>query len=119
MSFSFKTEMIQETFSFVRENIELVFSRYYYLPESPGKSVPLTSLPAWSELKPVDPARKWVLNVKLNVMEDNQPDKMKKATEELMSVKVEFDSIFEFKVVDRRTFDTRIAPPASMPGRMA
>jgi mediator of RNA polymerase II transcription subunit 18, fungi type len=108
--------MIQESFSFVRTNVEFTFTRFYHLPDSPGR--PVATLPQWTDLRPVDSAQKWVLNVKLNVAEDNQPDKMQKANEELMAVKAELDKLFEFKVMDRRVFDTRIAPPAVAPGRM-
>ncbi|KAI1375995.1 mediator complex, subunit Med18 [Hypoxylon crocopeplum] len=113
--FRYKNEIIQESYSFVRENVEFVFSRYYHLPNSPGR--PVTTLPAWTDLRPLDPAQKWVLNVKLNVLDDSQPEKVKKANEELLGVKAELDKIFDFKVVDRRVFDTRIAPPPVIPGR--
>ncbi|KAI1506379.1 mediator complex, subunit Med18 [Biscogniauxia marginata] len=108
-------ELIQESYSFVRGNVEFVFSRYYQPPESQGRPVPV--LPAWTDLRPVDPAQKWVLNVKLNVTDDTQPEKMKKAGEELMAIKMELEKLFDFKVLDRRVFDTRIAPPQVIPGR--
>ena len=92
-----------------------MLSRYYHLPESPNR--PIAHLPAWNDLRPVDPAQKWVLNVKLNVAEDEQPEKLTKANEELMRNKAEFDKLFDFKVVDRRIFDTGIAPPPIIPGR--
>ncbi|KAI0013161.1 mediator complex, subunit Med18 [Xylariaceae sp. FL0662B] len=108
-NFRYKNETIQESYSFVRENVEFVFSRYYHLPASPGR--PATALPPWKDLRPLDPARKWVLNVKLNVPDDSQPEKVKKANEELLAVKAELEKLFDFKVIDRRVFDTRIAPP--------
>ncbi|CAJ2511700.1 Uu.00g073250.m01.CDS01 [Anthostomella pinea] len=114
-NYKYQNELVQESYSFVRGNVEFVFSRYYHLPDSPGRAV--TVLPAWADLRPVDPAQKWVLNVKLNVPDDSQPDNVKKATEELMAVKAELDRMFDFKVVDRRVFDTRIAPPPIVPGR--
>ncbi|KAI1388958.1 mediator complex, subunit Med18 [Hypoxylon trugodes] len=113
--FQYKNEIIQESHSYVRENIEFIFSRYYHLPDSPGQ--PVASLPAWADLRPLDPAQKWVLNVKLNLLDDSQPDKLKKASEELLAVKMELDILFEFKPIDRRVFDTRIAPPPAIPGR--
>ncbi|KAI1411193.1 mediator complex, subunit Med18 [Hypoxylon sp. FL1857] len=113
--FRYKNEIIQESRSFVRENVEFVFSRYYQLPDSPGG--PVASLPAFTDLRPLDPAQKWVLNVKLNVLDDSQPDKVKKAMEELLVVKAELDRLFDFKPIDRRVFDTRIAPPPVIPGR--
>ncbi|XXG97265.1 hypothetical protein Hte_003561 [Hypoxylon texense] len=107
--FRYKNEMIQESYSFVRENVEFVFSRYYLLPASPGRSV--TTMPPWAELRPLDSAQKWVLNVKLNVSDDSQPEKVKDASDELLAVKAELDKLFDFKAVDRKVFDTRIAPP--------
>ena len=116
--------------SYVRTNVEFVFSRTYHLPAShtqqaapPGKQPPLQqpqplpTLPAWDDLRPVDPAQKWILNVRLQVDEDNQPDKLQKANKELLAVKEELDRLFEFKVVDRRVLDTRIAPPPVVPPR--
>lgn len=77
----------------------------------------MKSLPAFDNLRPVDPAQKWVLNIKLNVLEDNQPDKVRKASEELLRVRIELEKLFDFKILDRRIFDTRIAPPPVIPGR--
>ncbi|OTB03471.1 hypothetical protein M426DRAFT_178372 [Hypoxylon sp. CI-4A] len=108
--FRFKNEIIQESYAFVRENVEFVFSRYYRINLEENNS-PAATLPAWADLRPVDPARKWVLNVKLNVLDDSQPDKVRKANEEILAVKAELDKLFDFKVIDRKAFDTRIAPP--------
>ncbi|KAI1089925.1 mediator complex, subunit Med18 [Rostrohypoxylon terebratum] len=115
--FQYKNEMIQESHSFIRENIEFVFSRYYHIPDPPSPGQPVSSLPAFADLRPVDPAQKWVLNIKLNVLEDNQPDKVRKASEELLRVRAELEKLFDFKTLDRRIFDTRIAPPPVIPGR--
>ncbi|KAI1820117.1 mediator complex, subunit Med18 [Xylaria intraflava] len=108
-------ELIQESYSFNRGDLEIVLSRYYYLPESRGR--PLQLLPAWTDLRPVDLAQKWVLNVKLNVTEDSQPEKLAKANEELMRNKAKFDKLFDFKVIDRRAFDSRVPAPSVVPGR--
>ncbi|KXJ96645.1 mediator complex, subunit Med18 [Microdochium bolleyi] len=126
---SFRGEMIQESYTFVRGSVEFVFTQYYHLPDAamralstgsgpsptpaPGSSSssssPAPTLPAWADLRPVDPARKWILSVRLSVVEDNQPEKMQKATDELLAVRGEMERLFEFKVVDRRVFDTRMA----------
>ncbi|KAI0182972.1 mediator complex, subunit Med18 [Xylaria flabelliformis] len=112
-------ELIQESYSFNRGDLEIVLSRYYHLPESQGRPIP--HLPAWADLRPVDPAQKWMLHVKLNVVAagdgGGQPEKLTKANEELMRNKAEFEKLFDFKVIDRRVFDTRIAPPVVIPGR--
>ncbi|KAI0406357.1 mediator complex, subunit Med18 [Xylaria palmicola] len=113
---TYTNELIQESYSFNRGPLEIVLSRYYHLPDSPpGRPAP--HLPAWADLRPVDPAQKWVLHVKLNVAEDGQPEKLTKANEELMRNKAEFDRLFDFRAVDRRVFDTRIAPPPVVPGQ--
>lgn len=111
----YKNELIQETYAYVRTNVEFVFTRSYHLPDSPGR--PVATLPAWADLRPVDPAQKWILNVKLTVEEENQPEKLQKANKELLAVKEELEKLFDFKVVDRRLFDTRIAPPQVVPPR--
>ncbi|KAI0205599.1 mediator complex, subunit Med18 [Astrocystis sublimbata] len=111
----YTNELIHESYSFHQGNLEIALSRYYHLPESPNR--PIQHLPAWNDLRPVDTAQKWVLNIKLNVAEDGQPEKLAKANEELMRNKGEFDKLFDFKVIDRRVFDTRIAPPVVVPGR--
>lgn len=113
----YKTELIQETYTFIRENIEFLFSRNYYLPPSSGQSGPSTSLPAWSDLKPVDSTKKWLFHVKRDVIEHSQPEKLKQAQKELLDVKAELEPIFSFAPIDRRVFDTRIAPPPMIPGQ--
>ncbi|KAI5863546.1 mediator complex, subunit Med18 [Durotheca rogersii] len=120
--FRYQSEVIQESYSLVRDNVEFVFSRYYHVPTDAGAAAgagprPAASLPAWADLRPVDPAQKWVLNVKLNVFDDTQPDKVKKALEELLAIRAELAGVFDFRPIDRRVFDTRIAPPPAIPGR--
>lgn len=115
--FSFRAELVQETYTFIRDNIEFVLSRNYYIPTAAAQTGPSQQLPAWSDLKPVDPARKWILNVKRDVIEDNQPEKMKQAQKGLMEVKAELEPLFTFFPIDRRVFDTRITPPPMIPGQ--
>ncbi|KAH8677646.1 mediator complex, subunit Med18 [Xylariales sp. PMI_506] len=113
-----KSELIFETYSFIRDSMEFVFSRYYTIPPSAGQTSLVASLPAWSDLKPVDPARKWTFTVKRTVPEDNHPEKMNEATQEMLNVRAELDPMFDFKSIDRRVFDTRIAPPPVVPGQV-
>ncbi|KAI1812001.1 mediator complex, subunit Med18 [Poronia punctata] len=118
----YTSEIIQECYSFRRGDLEIVLSRYYHLPTAAASNGhhhhhhPIPQLPKWDELRPVDPAQKWILNIKLNVTEDSQPEKISKANEELMRNKIEFEKLFRFEVIDRRVFDTRIAPPPINPG---
>lgn len=90
------------------ENTEFVFSRWYRLPE---QSAPQGSLPAWDALLPIDPELKWMLMVKLCVLEDNDPEKIKTAMNELMETRTKMEALFDFNPVDRRDFDTRVPPP--------
>lgn len=127
--------MIQESHTFVRGNVEFIFTRYYHLPDAAMRSLstasaganpspsptpqppqqqqqipgPAPTLPPWNDLRPVDPAQKWILNVRLSVVEDNQPERMQKATDELLGVRAEMEKLFDFRTVDRRMFDTRMA----------
>ncbi|KAI0393561.1 hypothetical protein F5Y17DRAFT_431976 [Xylariaceae sp. FL0594] len=119
---TYKNELIQEVYSFHKEKLEISLSRYYYIPaeSNAGGRRPAPQLPAWDALRPVDDDaahNKWVLNLKLNVSEDEQPENLAKAQEELMRHKTEFEKLFEFQMLDRRVFDTRIAPPPVIPGR--
>ncbi|KAI5925962.1 mediator complex, subunit Med18 [Camillea tinctor] len=111
-SHTYTNQLIQQNYSFARDNVEFVFTRFYHLPEPQGRPVP--TLPAWEDLRPADPAQKWVLTVRLNVYDDSQPEKIQKANEELLVVQTELEKLFEFKVIDRRVFDTRITPPKSV-----
>ncbi|KAI1174561.1 mediator complex, subunit Med18 [Nemania sp. FL0916] len=129
-------ELIQESYSFNRGDLEIVLSRYYHLPSPPSSDPPPAPgsapgpgrptiapiLPAWTDLRPADSAQKWVLNVKLYVPEDGsggggQPEKVAQANDELVRNKAEFEKLFNFKHIDRRVFDTRIAAPPVVPGR--
>ena len=52
-----------------------------------------------------------MLMVKLCVLEDNDPEKIKTAMNELMEIRTKMEALFDFKPVDRRDFDTRVPPP--------
>ncbi|KAI0479143.1 mediator complex, subunit Med18 [Xylariaceae sp. FL0804] len=112
---TYVNELIEESVHFVRDDVEFVFSRYYHLPDPPPerKNEPIEALPAWIDLRPVDPAQKWVLHVKLEVAEESQPEKTKEAQERLMATKAELDKLFHFRPIDRLVFDTRISPHAA------
>ncbi len=125
----FKSETVEESYSYFRDSIEYSLVRYYLVPTvatgPPGpdggssqpqpqpEPEPLDSLPAWDQLTPVDPAGKWILYVKTEVPEDNSPENMQKAQDELMAVREQLTGVFDFKVFDRRAHDTRIAQPVT------
>ncbi|ETS78976.1 hypothetical protein PFICI_08829 [Pestalotiopsis fici W106-1] len=114
---SYQTELVQETYTFIRDNVEFVLSRHYYIPPSPEQPGPTPALPAWSNLTPVDPAKKWMFQVKRDVIEDNNPEKMRQAQKELLDVKTELEPIFTFVPIDRRVLDPRIPLPPTVPGQ--
>jgi mediator of RNA polymerase II transcription subunit 18, fungi type len=123
---SFKSESIEESYTYFRDNIEYSLVQYRPLPALPGadgQPLPLQSMPPWDEIDPVDPACKWILFVRSHVLEDNSPEKMQKAHEELMAIRDELLGVFEFKIFDRRAHDTRLTQqtnnmPAPLPQKV-
>jgi mediator of RNA polymerase II transcription subunit 18 len=111
--------------SYFIDSIEISLVRYYHLPTAaydPSRGAqPLPSpLPPFESLHLLDPSGTWLLFVRTTVVEDNSPEKTKKALEELYAVRDRLAGVFDFKIVDRRAHDTRIlqpmnAAPAPMP----
>ena len=106
-----KSEAIEETYSYFRDNIEYTLTRYLQLPPSPPNGSPQPQvLPAWESLTPLDPAGKWVLWVRTHVVDDTSPEKMQRAHDDLVTVRDgELHGVFDFQVLDRRAYDTRLA----------
>ena len=108
---------MEEVYRFFREDIEFCLSRQYfvrpigdYTPlHAKGPSTPLPSLPSWDALTAVDLQNRWVLQVKAHVLQDNKPDEIRKAQDQLMAIRRELDGVFDFKAVDRKVYDTRVA----------
>lgn len=115
--------MVEESFTYFRDNVEYSITRYYRLPpnQAPdGSAQPLQILPPWEELSLVDQTGAWLLVAKNSVLEDNSPEKMQKAHDELMAIREELAGVFDFKAFDRRAHDTRVAQqsnnmPAPLP----
>ncbi|PFH59787.1 hypothetical protein XA68_11895 [Ophiocordyceps unilateralis] len=115
----YKTETIEEECRFFRDDIEFRLTRQYllhpirdYTPlesRTQPPSGPTSSLPEWEALTAVDKQRRWILHVKTHVLQDNKPDEIRKAQDRLMSIRTELDGVFDFKTVDRKVHDTRIA----------
>ncbi|KJK83198.1 hypothetical protein H634G_01327 [Metarhizium anisopliae BRIP 53293] len=118
-NYRFKTEILEENYRFFREEIEFCLTRQYFLRsigdyaplESRGgqQPSPLTSLPAWDAVTPVDMQNRWILLVKSHVVQDNKPDDIKLAQDQLLSIRGELEGAFDFKIIDRKVHDTRIA----------
>ncbi|TWU78435.1 hypothetical protein ED733_008848 [Metarhizium rileyi] len=111
--------MQDNNYRFFREEIEFCLTRQYFLRpigdytplESGGgqQPSPLTSLPVWDAVTPVDMQNRWILLVKSHVVQDNKPDEIRIAQDRLLSIRGELEGAFDFKIIDRKVHDTRIA----------
>lgn len=113
----FKTETIEEVFRFYRDEIEFCLVRHYFLQPLESyvsmetkqqPSFPLDVLPSWEALTPVDQQKRWFLHVKAHVMQDNKPDEIRKAQDQLLAVRRELEGVFDFRGIDRKVHDTRV-----------
>ncbi|KAL8420516.1 hypothetical protein RB594_003346 [Gaeumannomyces avenae] len=114
----FKSEAIEESVSYFIDSVEISLVRYYHMPpagagESPAQPLGGPVLPAWSSLRLLDPSGTWMLFVRTTVFEDNAPDKLKKAQDDLYAMRDKLAGVFGFKMVDRRAHDTRILLPTN------
>ena len=84
-------------------------SRYFNLPEELQKQpAPIERLPAFESLLPFDPENKWVLTASLEVSNGKDQELMKQGTEELLDIKSQFEGCFDFEIMHRHLFDTRV-----------
>ncbi|KAF9772497.1 hypothetical protein IL306_009801 [Fusarium sp. DS 682] len=113
----FKTETIEEVYRFYRDDIEFCLTRHYFLQPiehyvpmetKQQPTFPMGSLPPWESLTPVDQQKRWFLQVKAHVVQDNKPDEIRKAQDQLLAVRRELDGVFEFRGIDRKVHDTRV-----------
>ncbi|KAG5972834.1 hypothetical protein E4U55_000715 [Claviceps digitariae] len=117
-NFRFKTEILEENHRFFRDDVEFCLTRHYFVKgiahysslESRGDQPPspLNVLPAWDAVTPVDKQNRWILLVKVHVLQDNKPDEIRKSQDQLMSIRGELEGAFDFKAIDRKVHDTRI-----------
>ncbi|KAJ3541951.1 hypothetical protein NM208_g4357 [Fusarium decemcellulare] len=114
----FKTETIDEVYRFYRDDIEFCLVRHNlvqpltsYVPmeSKTEQSLPMANLPSWEFITPVDQQKRWFLLVKAHVLQDNKPDEIKKAQDQLLKIRGELDGVFDFKSIDRKVHDTRVA----------
>jgi mediator of RNA polymerase II transcription subunit 18 len=75
---------------------------------APG-AAPASNLPSWDSLTPVDGQRRWILQIKSHVLHDNKPDEIRKAQDQLLAIRGELEGVFDFRVIDRKVHDTRVA----------
>jgi mediator of RNA polymerase II transcription subunit 18 len=110
---------MEESYRFYRDDVEFCLSRQLFI-RSINDHIPLESrndypsppysrLPAWDFMIPVDSQNRWTLLVKAHVLQDNKPDEIRKAQEQLQSIRTELEGVFNFRIIDRKVHDTRVA----------
>ncbi len=113
----FLREIIEEAYRFVLGNVVFSLSRYLEIPpalqEFEDDMSPRVNkrLPAFGSLIPFDPEGKWILTATAEVLNGNDPEQVQKGIDELITVKTEFEGCFNFQMIDRHTFDTRLNRP--------
>jgi len=114
INYRFVNELIEEGFRFVNGNVVIYLTRYLTIPpeaqatEPDGKPKINRSLPPYESLIPFDGDNKWVMMAKLEVSNGNDPELMRRGTEELLAVKADFQELFDLQARDRLIFDTRV-----------
>ena len=61
-----------------------------------------------------------MVQIKIHVLQDNKPDEVRKAQEQLVALKNELEGVFQFEVIERQFLDTRVplavqSAPAPLP----
>ena len=110
---------MEKNYRFFRDEIEFCLTRHYlvrpiedYSPlESRGDDTisPLSGLPAWDAVTPVDMQNRWILLVKSHVVQDNKPDEIRKVQDLLLAIRGELEGALSFMTIDRKVHDTRIS----------
>lgn len=106
--------MIEETYRFVLGNVVFCLTRYLRIPdhlqekEQDGSPRINSKLPAFETLVPFDPEDKWILTASVEVLNGNDPEQVQRGVDELISVKSEFEGCYDFQLMDRHIFDTRV-----------
>ncbi|KAH8821219.1 mediator complex, subunit Med18 [Xylogone sp. PMI_703] len=115
MEHKFIREIIEETYRFVLGNAVFCLTRYLRIPdqlqekEADGATPRVNSrLPAFETLIPFDPEDKWMLTASVEVLNGNDPEQVQRGIDELMTMKSEFEGCYEFQMMDRHIFDTRV-----------
>lgn len=98
-----KTESIEESFHWWFNNLEYALIRTFTLPAgtNPQLVPDLGTIPATFPF--------WLLYVRIQV--ESAPERMQEAHAQLENARQALIGIFEFKIFDRRTHDTRIMEP--------
>lgn len=106
--------MLQEGHRFIYGNVVIYLCRYLDIPnnlQENGDNSPATinvALPPYESLLPFDSEDKWIITARVDVLNANDPDQVKRGTDELISIKEAFEGCFEFQTMERMVFDTRV-----------
>lgn len=65
----------------------------------------------------MDDMEQWMVAIKTHVLQDNKPDEVRKAQEQLVAMKNELEGVFQFEVIERQFLDTRV--PLAVQSAMA
>jgi len=106
----FVREVIQESNRFVHGDVIFELTRYLQFPvgENDNPSTIRNELPDFESLTPFDSENKWILTASTIVTRGDNPQQVKKGTDQLVAIKDDFDGCFDFRVLDRHIFDTRV-----------
>jgi len=114
MGYKLNKEIIEEGYRFIHGNVTIFLHRYLDSPstlqEQANSPQPnfSTVLPAYESLVPFDSENKWIVKAKVDVLNANDQDHVKRGINELMAIKEAFEGHFDFQIVDRRSMDTRV-----------
>ena len=121
---SLTSDQIEHAYQFFRDDIEICLHRFL-LPvprdqQQGPPSGPSNPLPPWDALTNVDELCQWMVQIKIHVLQDNKPDEVRKAQEQLVALKNELEGVFQFEVIERQFLDTRVplavqSAPAPLP----
>ena len=102
--------MIQESNRFVHGDVIFELTRYLQFPvgENDNPSTIRNELPDFESLTPFDSENKWILTASTIVTRGDNPQQVKKGTDQLVAIKDDFDGSFDFRGLDRHIFDTRV-----------
>lgn len=106
--------MLQEGYRFTYGNVVIYLCHYLDIPKNPqekennSQATINVFLPAYESLVPFDSEDKWIITARVDVLNANDPDQVKRGTDELMSIKEVFEGCFDFQTMERMVFDTRV-----------
>ncbi len=106
----FRSERIQEAYTFYRDNVTVTLSRDFVRANGEGgkQAKVLKSLPTLDECVLFDESNQWLLRASVEVTEEKAGPLMQRGTEELVRLKKDLVGFHELALLDRDVFDTRV-----------